>query len=162
MNAALGDEVTLADPDSGREGTFQIVGINLFPQGDLEFDDGVWVTNDGAARLIGDPHDNAEIHGLIYDWAPGIDPAAADASVGFRSDLIGVAAPPVANLGAVVGLTRLLAIVFGVIVVALLWHASMIAGRRGRRELSTLQALGLVGGRANGDRRHPPDDARRG
>ena len=122
------------------------MGVSLFPQGDFQFDDGVWMTAGGAERLIGNPHDNAAIHGLVYDWAPGIDADAADASIGVEPDQIDVSAPPVANLRGVVGLTQLLAIVFGTMAVALLVHASMAAGRRGRHEHSTLQALGLVDG----------------
>jgi hypothetical protein len=144
MNIDVGDTVKLIG-ETGQPVDFEVVGAGLFPQGDFDFDAGVGLTAAGSTRVIGDPHDNAAIHGLIFDWAPEVDSAAADASVGIDpfTDALSLAPPPVTNLARVTGLVRLLAAVFAMMALAALTHAAVTAERRRRHDIAALRALGL-------------------
>jgi hypothetical protein len=144
MNVDVGDTVQLMG-DTGEPVDFEVVGSGLFPQGDFDFDAGVGLTAAGATRVIGDPHDNAAIHGLIFDWSPDVDAAAADASVGIDpfTDAESLAPPPVTNLAQVTGLVRLLAAVFAIMALAVLTHAALIAERKRRHDIAAVRALGL-------------------
>ncbi|MGH9274428.1 MAG: FtsX-like permease family protein, partial [Acidimicrobiales bacterium] len=144
----LGDQVEL----SSEHGTarFRVVGETLFPEGDFEHDSGVALTLNGAERVLGDVHDNAQLHGVGFTWAEEVDPDAADRSLvdaGFQvfsGTSPGVTPPDVVNLGEVRTLPVLLALVVLVLGLLTLLHAVSLNTRLRASEAGTLRALGVT------------------
>jgi hypothetical protein len=148
LHKHVGDTVELEGKlGSGR---FRIVGAVVFPEGDWRpFDNGISLTADGAGRIVGDAEAAGDVHGLAFDWADGVDAAAADealADEGLPVMPTQVALLPAAasSLGQVEGLPRFLALFVGLLALVTLGHALAVNVRLRSRELGTLRALGMT------------------
>lgn len=147
LGVGVGDVITLRTEQA--EEVFRIVGSALFPEGDFRHDEGFAVTVDGGDRLVGDAVQNAAIHQVLFDWAPGVDVARADQELvdqGFTvlTTEAGLAPPTVANLGQVETVPRYLALFIAVLCLTALGHATWVAVRLQSKDLSTLRAIGLT------------------
>lgn len=147
IGRAIGDEVELRGPAGSHR--FRIVGEVLFPEGDFQHDDGVALAGAGADWLVGDIHDEAQIHQVAFRWRDGIDAATADRELeaaGLQpvttEDTLNP--PEVSNLGAVRTLPLYLAVFVGLLAVVTLGHALVTGVRVRRHELGTLRALGMT------------------
>jgi hypothetical protein len=147
LDRGIGDEVELHS-DRGSE-RYRIVGEMLFPEGEFSHDEGAAMTVVGAERLIGDPHDNAQIHGIEFDWAEGVDAAAADQELVDRglpiyTSQTALLPATVTNLAQVADLPRYLAGFVALLCLATLVHATWVSVSLGARERATLQAIGTT------------------
>ena len=147
IGADVGERVVMEGPDG--EATYRVVGSILFPEGDFSFDDGTAMTVAGAEPIVGDVHDTGSIHSVLFDWADGVDGAAADrelAKAGIRvfGASGGVEPAGVTNLGQVSELPKYLAAFLGVLALVTLGHALGVSSRRRTREQATLRVLGLT------------------
>jgi hypothetical protein len=136
---------------SGYAGTgrFRVVGTVLFPEGFFEHDQGVAVTVDGGAALLGDVHERALQHQVVFEWAEGVDARAADRELTadglvLMPDDTGIMPGRVNNLGQVEQLPRQLALLVGLLAFATLLHAVWTGVVLRARELVTLRALGVT------------------
>jgi predicted lysophospholipase L1 biosynthesis ABC-type transport system permease subunit len=128
---------------------YRIVGSMLFPEGDFNHDNGIALTFAGADRLLGNTHDAAQIHQVVFDWARGIDARSADQALAddglpVLTNADALTPATVRNLGQVEALPRYLALFVGVLAIAALAHALALTFRLRARELATLRALGLT------------------
>jgi hypothetical protein len=135
----------------GDEGvaTYRIVGSVLFPEGDFSYDEGGALTAAGAARVLGDVHENSGLHQVLFDWKPGVDAVAAERDLrraGFAvlTNENGLTPARVTNLGEVETLPRYLAGFLGVLALVTFGYALSLTTRRRRREAATLRALGFT------------------
>jgi hypothetical protein len=147
VDARVGDRVVMDGPEGAA--VYRVVGSVLFPEGDFEFDEGASLTSAGAALIVGDAYETGAIHSVVFDWAPGVDAAAADRELarsgfGVFADVGGVEPAQVTNLGQVAELPKYLAGFLGVLALATLGHALGVGVRRRAREQATLRALGLT------------------
>ncbi|HEX2699476.1 MAG TPA: ABC transporter permease [Acidimicrobiales bacterium] len=143
----IGDDIELRGPAAAR--TFRITGAVLFPEGDFSHDDGVALTSAAADRIVGDIHDEAQIHQIAFRWNEGVDATAADrelAAAGLRvfTDENGLRPPVVTNLAAVATLPRYLAGFLGLLALVTLGHALVVGVRLRNRETGTLRAIGMT------------------
>jgi putative ABC transport system permease protein len=145
LGKAVGDTATITGPH-GRSG-YTIVGVALFPEGDFSHDEGIALTVDGANRVAGDVHEAGAIHRVLFDWANGIDTAAADyelACEGFQvvTEEQGLEPAAVTNLGQVRSLPIALAAFVGLLALGTLTQAIATFTKMQHREFATMRALG--------------------
>lgn len=145
LDLEVGGEIELrSDAGAAR---YRVVGEVLFPEGDFRHDEGAAMTIAGAERLIGDPHDNAQLHMIDFDWGEGVDTAAADNELADRglpifTEQDALLPATVTNLAQVEDLPRYLAVFVGLLCLATLLHATWVSVSARARELATLHALG--------------------
>jgi hypothetical protein len=147
LGKSVGEMVTLSGP-TGRA-DYSIVGTMLFPEGDFSHDDGVAISVEGAARVAGDVRKSAALHQVIFDWASGVDAAAAEAELaagGFEllTTERGLAPPSVTNLDQVRSLPIALAVFLGLLPLGALTQAIATSTKMQHREFATLRALGAT------------------
>ena len=147
LHKSVGDGVALR----GKRGSarFRIVGAMLFPEGDFDHDAGAALTAAGGDRLLGNVHDAAELHQVLFKWSPGVDARRADrelAASGLQVLTGRDALQPasVTNLGQVDEMPRYLAAFLVALALVTLAHAIATTTRRRAREFGTLQALGMT------------------
>jgi putative ABC transport system permease protein len=146
LDKDVGDRVTLGKGSTSAH--YRIVGSMLFPEGDFDHDSGIALTTAGADRLVGDVHDEASLHQVLFRWDDGVDARVADRGldrVGFpvlaNDDALMPAS--VTNLGEVEALPRVLAVFLGLMALATIGHAILSSLRRRSPEQATLRALGM-------------------
>jgi ABC-type lipoprotein release transport system permease subunit len=147
LGKEVGDTVELRGEHSTAD--YRIVGVTLFPEGDFAHDEGVALTVSGADRIIGNTHDNAVVHSVVFDWADDIDAEVADeqlAADGMRVMTNEDALLPasVSNLDQVEALPRFLAALLVLLSVVAIGHALSMSVTLHRPEMGTLRALGMT------------------
>ena len=147
----LGKDVGETVELRGEQGTadYRIVGVTLFPEGDFAHDEGVALTVGGADRIIGNTHDDAALHSVVFEWADDIDAQVADeqlAADGLQVMTNEDALLPasVSNLGQVEALPRFLAALLVLLSVVTIGHALSVSVTLRRPEMGTLRALGMT------------------
>ena len=147
----LGKDVGETVELRGEQGTadYRIVGVTLFPEGDFADDEGVALTVGGADRIIGNTHDDAALHSVLFEWADDIDAQVADeqlAADGLQVMTNEDALLPasVSNLGQVEALPRFLAALLVLLSVVTIGHALSVSVTLRRPEMGTLRALGMT------------------
>jgi hypothetical protein len=147
LHKNVGDSLRLRGKKGA--GRFRIVGVMLFPEGDFEHDAGAALTSAGADRLLGNVHDNAELHQVLFEWSRRVDGRRADRTLAASgldvltgADTLKPAS--VTNLGQVEEMPRYLAAFLAVLSLVTLGHAITTGTRRRAREFGTLQALGVT------------------
>lgn len=151
LDLSIGETLTLSDEDDGPQPRYRVVGEALFPAGlislpgsDSTLGDGVVLSIEGFERLR--PDIREEVMGFLVRYRPGVDPAAAFASLqdDFGRTVVRPIAPTdVANLRRVRGLPTVLALLLVVLGVGALAHALITSVRRRRRDLAVLKTLGM-------------------
>jgi hypothetical protein len=147
LHKDVGDRVRLRSKKMSA--SYRIVGAMLFPEGDFDHDAGAAMTIAGARRLLGDVHDRAELHQVLFEWLPGVDARRAD------RELAGAGLPvltsddtlkpaSVTNLGQVDEMPRYLAAFLALLAFVTLGHAIATSTRRRAGDLATMQALGMT------------------
>lgn len=143
----IGDRIELRSKAGAA--VFRIVGSVLFPEGDFEHDAGIALTMSGADRVVGNAHDAANLHLVVFEWDDKVDARRADRQLtasGLRvfSNREALKPASVTNLGEVVTVPRYLAAFLGILSLATFGHALSTSVRRRSRELVTLRALGMT------------------
>jgi ABC-type lipoprotein release transport system permease subunit len=143
----IGDAITLRSDK--RRADYRIVGVILFPEGDFNHDEGVALTAAGADRLVGDVHDAASLHSIVFDWADGVDAHAADrqldaAGLQVLTNKTALQPSSVSNLGQVEALPRFLAAFLVLLSVLAIGNALLFSARLRASELATFRALGMT------------------
>lgn len=155
MGPATLDELRLRVGDRVRVDTekthasYRIVGALLFPEGDFQHDKGMAMTTDASDRLVGNTHDAAAIHQILFNWRDGVDASRADADLrraglSPQTDAGGIKPAVVTNLGQVERLPRYLAGFLAVVALVSLAHALGQTVRLRGRQFGTLRALGAT------------------
>ena len=144
LDVSLGDSVT-----SGRGGALEIVGRAIVPivSGDFP-DEGALLTSEGF-----EAHATLDIQGEQAEVAVGFDvrhpadlAASLDDRLGAAVALVGAPARIPSDVTSLAGIGRFpgaIGAFTGVLAVAALSHALLVAVRRRRRDFATLRALGL-------------------
>ncbi len=143
LGAGVGDDVTVTVGDSSRR--YRVVGHGVLPNG---AGDGALFTHDGLYRVAPD----AEVGFQYVRIRPGGEAAAVQARYEAAFDECAVEcdidppAPPtdVSYLHRVGNLPNLLAGALAVLGVAATIHALVLVGRRNRRSLAALRAVGAT------------------
>src|SRR5262249_55678628 len=112
-------------------------------------DEGVALDVAGADRLVGNTHDVAQIHQIVFQWASAVDVAAANADLRRQGVVVlqgqsGLVPPSVANLVAIDRLPGARAIAVGLLALVAVGHGLSVSSRRRRGETSILRAIGVV------------------
>jgi hypothetical protein len=148
LGRRLGDLVQVEA--AGRRRALRIVGELLLPgiREDMTMANGAVTTVDGLRAL----QPGVRPHQFTVDYAPGVDRAAAFASL--RRDFgptVLRALPPddIENLHRVGGLPLLLAALLAVLGAATIGHALATSVRRHRHDLAVLKTLGFVRGQVS-------------
>lgn len=147
IGAQTGEEIRVSG--FGGSARLRVVGAVLFPEGFFSHDVGAAVTIEGGAALLGDVHERALVHHVVFEWADGVDAAAADRELAADGFIVmpedtGLTPGKVNNLGQVEQLPQQLALLVGLLAFATLLHAVWTGVVLRARELVTLRALGAT------------------
>lgn len=156
LGVAIGDVVHLLEADPANPGApsdatrpFEVVGIGIVPLGDGRLDVGFSLTLDGLASVM----PGSGPHLAVLDLAPGADARAVRAAletlpaideesvigrVNSASDVVQL------DTARVAATPRVAALLFALTSAAVLAHSVTAAGRKRRRELAILRALGMT------------------
>src|SRR5262249_19028368 len=137
----VGDRVTFRDSD-GVPYTAAVVGVGTGPdQTDGQFGGGVVVSAADRQRVaLTQPERNA-----MLSFKAGVDTDRAAAALGRKVEGDARERPPdVDNLAQLGKLPELLIAFLAALSIAVLAHSVVLGGRRRRRELDTLRAVGFV------------------
>jgi len=146
LDVALGDRITARDADGGSVDVSVVGIVVIAPVESTDPAQGAFVTPEGMERL----RRSDGFRSLLVRYEPGFDPSGLEASLGEReiADFSAVYARPRPSSG-LEDLDHAMPIVvalggfFVLLAIVGVGHATVLGARRRRRELATLQALGM-------------------